>query len=106
MDMLGIISRSEIMRSKFRKALRLLIYCGFALFLKKGCLHFQEWNLSGGGEKSGFFVFSESPPRGERNGVHWVMGTSSGPSPLPPCTLQGTLPLHFGVMTKTTRLGF
>ena len=31
MDMLGIISRSEIMRSNFRNALRLLMYCYFAL---------------------------------------------------------------------------
>lgn len=57
MDMLGTISRSEVMRSKFRNALRFLIDCSFALFLKKnGCLSFQEWNFSGG-EKCGLLFF-------------------------------------------------
>lgn len=85
MAILGIISRSEIMRSKLRNALRLLIGGGFALFLKKWLPQFSRvefpwWRREEWFSCLLFIVFSESPPRREKC-AHRVLGTSSGPLP-------------------------
>lgn len=85
MDMLGIIPRSGVLKSQFRNS--------SGLKKKKKAALISKWNSSGGGEESGF-VLSESPPRGEVGGAHWVMGTGSWPSSLPSLHPPGQTPLQ------------
>ena len=98
--MLGIIPRSGVLKSKFRNS--------SGLKKKKRLPEFLSGILVGE-ERRVVFVLSESPPRGEAGGAHWVMGMAVGPPPSLLCTLQGKLPSsrrHFRAMAKIKRLGF
>lgn len=91
MDMLGIISRSEIMRSKFRNALRLLIGCGFALFLKKMAASVFKSGISVVEERRVVFVVvvavlsSQNHLPGERNVCTGFWGPALALFPHSPC---------------------
>lgn len=82
----------------------MLLFCS----LRKAALIFKSGILVGV-ERRVVSVLSESPLRGETDGVHWVRGPTLGSLPSLPCTLQGELPYslrHFRVMAKNKRLGF